>query len=100
MSTPLQPESEKEMNKLRKDLVTFLRVAKTAENDLQLIPTLDDLIAYIQANYIPRDVVREAIGENYVFERPKNDYLPNVYNFLKGKNELRDDLINSLGLDK
>ena len=30
------------------------------------------------------------IGEDYMFDRPQDEYLPNVYQFLKGKNELRE----------
>lgn len=33
--------------------------------------------------------VTQVIGEDYAFERPKEDYLPNVYIHLKAKNELR-----------
>jgi hypothetical protein len=54
---------------------------------------------YIQANYISKDRVREAIGENYIFDRLKEDYLPNTYHFLKGKNDLRDDLKTKLEIE-
>ena len=36
-------------------------------------------------------MMTEALGEDYVFERAKEDYLPSVYQFLKGKNELRQE---------
>lgn len=31
------------------------------------------------------------IGEDYVFERPQNDYLPNQVIHLKAKNRLRNE---------
>lgn len=36
-----------------------------------------------------RSYVLEVIGKDYVFDRPKDDYLPNTYRHLKAKNELR-----------
>lgn len=33
--------------------------------------------------------LKEVIGDDYVFERLKDDYLPNTYIHLKAKNELR-----------
>lgn len=38
------------------------------------------------------DWANELIGEDYVFDRPKDDYLPNVYTHLKAKNELRQEI--------
>ena len=35
------------------------------------------------------NLVERVIGEDYIFERPKGDYLPNVYRRLSAKNELR-----------
>lgn len=32
------------------------------------------------------------VGDDYVFQRPKESYLPNVYIHLKAKNELRQQL--------
>jgi len=34
-------------------------------------------------------ILTEVIGEDFVFDRPQDDYLPNVFEFLMGKNELR-----------
>jgi hypothetical protein len=43
---------------LRKQLIKYLRIAKNAESDLQLIPTLDDLVAFVEAEASRRE--REA----------------------------------------
>lgn len=34
----------------------------------------------------------EAVGEDFVFDRPRHDYLPNVYLYAKAKNELRAEI--------
>lgn len=38
-------------------------------------------------------LIKEIEARKYVFERPKDDYLPEVYKHLKSKNEALDDVI-------
>lgn len=44
-----------------------------------------------QRKMLLREISEYVIGENYMFERPKEDYLPNVYRWLSAKNELRTE---------
>lgn len=42
-------------------------------------------------NSLFQEIEEKVIGKNYKFTRPKEDYLPEVYQFIKGKNELRQE---------
>ena len=44
--------------------------------------------------------IREEIeNRKYVFERPKEDYLPEVYKHLKSKNEALDEILSLKSLE-
>jgi hypothetical protein len=44
-------------------------------------------------------MVRKIKAQKYIFDRPKEDYLPETYRYLTIKNEARDDIIASLTKD-
>lgn len=55
------------------------------------------LDAFINTHFIPKQSLIEKVEESkYVFDRPKDDYLPEVYKHLKSKNEAKDDIISLL----
>jgi len=54
-------------------------------DDIQ-IDTKQDINAYILGE------VMAIIGDDFEFERPKDDYLPNFYIHAKAKNEVRQEL--------
>ncbi len=44
-----------------------------------------------------KDSLKERVeAQKYIFERPKDDYLPEVYRHLKSKNEARDEILAML----
>ena len=59
------------------------------QKQLRELEDLFNSILASQRQAILKEVSEEVIGEDYVLERPKEDYLPNVYIHLKAKNELR-----------
>lgn len=43
-----------------------------------------------------KEVIQMCDASKYVFERPKDDYLPEVYKHLESKNEAKEDIILNL----
>lgn len=66
-------------------------------NFTQSLERLD--LTYAQIELIKRDVERFIIGKDYIFDRVKRDYLVTVYNYLKGKNDLRAEQRRNLRED-
>lgn len=55
---------------------------------------------YSELSLQRKELIKEVMGivseGMYVFERPKEDYLPEVYKHLKSKNEAHSDILEAL----
>ena len=79
-------------NSIRDILLTYggycSQQVEASDDDPQFFVAVTAINAYILGE------VMAIIGEDFEFERPKDDYLPNFYIHAKAKNELRQVLRN------
>lgn len=94
MSSPLQPESEKEqLDKLEDMIDPFVSDGSGAVDTEGFFKKL---IPYIQANYISKAAVKEAIGETEPHYDSDN---AQETGYKLGQDDLRDDLKTKLEIE-
>jgi hypothetical protein len=86
--------SEKIEQRLQKHFPGYFEGAFYEKEDTNLGDELVDFILSELEAY-KAELRKEIEGMKYIFERPKEDYLPEVYKHLKSKNEALDSVLSS-----
>ncbi len=103
MTAPLQPESEKEMLKCENAIRKHLSKCYVPDVAGVAIPGIMKIIeAYIQANYISKDRVREAVDDEKElwFKKDTPQSVEELMEYtVKVRQNMRDDLKTKLEIE-